>query len=315
MITVIPCGDEKMTCLEAEVSSVVRWMKRSHEMMFLDSWGIEYENMNGMRIGEKLSLGKRQKRFTYLEQFHGIKLTYIESASSDEIKELVSNGSPVTVYGNMYWIPWERPYYLQRNAPGHSFTVLGFVTQENSFVCMDCNFSNSYQKIGREDFDQCVQSYLKYSVVHEEMNNSDWTMDVACHFQHLKEKCILDRIDWFCEDINDNLDLKNEFEGFEVTNCPIFVRLTKVANGRFLFSRALKFISGNEQGRILVAYASMFNELANAWLILRGNLYRSYRDKTHTDIVKRTTIEKIKSISQFEKRLLERLLIETSHWK
>ncbi|MEK5163571.1 C39 family peptidase [Paenibacillus sp. FSL R5-0527] len=315
MIAVVPHGDKKMTCLEAEVSSVLKWMKRSHEMMFLDSWGIDYQDNVKVRLGEKISLGKRENRFTYLERFHGVKVTYVEGASSDEIKKVISKGTPVTVFGNMYWIPWEHPYYLKRDAPGHSFTVLGYIENENSFVCMDCNFSNSYQIIGADDFNRCVQNYLTYSIVDENAGITNWRKAIASHLQFLKDKNTLNRIDWFCEDIKVSLDLKYEFEDYEVNSCPIFVRLTKVANGRFLFSRALNFISENCNDSVPEKYSSKFSALSDEWLILRGYLYKSYLQSIDNELVKIAAAEKVARIANSEKILLEQLLSETIHLK
>ncbi|MBB6022778.1 hypothetical protein HNR77_003877 [Paenibacillus sp. JGP012] len=313
MINVIPIGDTEMNCSEAEISSVLNWLNRPFEMMFLDSWDIQYKDVNSSIIGLKMAPGYKDK-YSLLRSYHGVMINEMDNVTVDFIIEELKKEMPITVFGDMYWIPWySEKYYFKQHAPGHAFTVLGYNKADNSFTCMDSNFSKLYQTIDYDLLNQSLNGCLIYSI---ESENSDWGLKknreiILQHLGKLDDSKCLDVISKIAELAKTGFDIKNEFDGFELENVPIFVRIKKIANGRMLFSRSLNYVGKRYNDILLIDYAIRIRKMTNAWLLLRNYLMRMYLSKSSREIDLRIVIhEKLQKIANQEKEILRKLIFD-----
>lgn len=290
IINVSPVVKNENTCIDAIFETIASFFKRDFQLMFLGSWGFEYntKNPNVISFGEKIGAGRNKFSRELIYRYHGIKVTWetidnpdlLNKIIIENIKELV----PIGVYIDSYHCPWN-PVYKKSHIE-HYCLIIGFDQNTEEFLCLDPYFSESLYKLpfinlrkGYKEFisfTKAIQQLNEYSL--KEIIEENIINYAETHFKNMFEVMHV-----FSGDIEKFYDMKIEIEGHEedIKNILLLRRIKVIGDCRINFSKSLRYLSNMYDENSLLKIAENIEIIGNEWNGLNMLFIKSFITKNN----------------------------------
>ncbi|HEX2937701.1 MAG TPA: hypothetical protein VHO66_02135 [Ruminiclostridium sp.] len=317
-LEIIPKHDQIRDCFEDLIVSVFDWLNKDCKYLFAYSWDFYYRRIeeaakNNDTVGKILISGELSllKEARILKEVHGVELLFSRPGSHIDILNAIEKnclkGMPTIIYIDTYYCPWDDGMYKEYHHP-HFCMAVGIDRQKEEISCVDA-FPINYDCILpfsdlEKGFDVCVE--LKILDQNHDFTIREILRKSIDNFEiKINGRTKIEMIRDFAFDVQNNMDIKKECQGFEdsVWQAPVFEAITNIVNGRRQFGLLIK----NSAGEIhqLEQVAKQLEAAANKWSTIKGMLIKAYYKKDNDTLS--AIAEKIRQIADDEALILSEL--------
>ncbi|MEW9701256.1 hypothetical protein [Paenibacillus sp. SI8] len=267
-------------------------------------------------VGERIQADFRDY-FSLLHKYHGLLLQIDSELSAQDtmtlIREQCKKGTPVGLYLNSCFIPWD-PFY-QINIPwAHIFLVVGIDEETGALHCVDPFYEKKDLMLPFDDFQQGFRSCLTFTI-----DRSDNQTDKKELFQNLQQtfreytdsKHTLNHMLALSDAIS-TLDINKETRGTNnFGESRLYTRIGKIISRRNNFAKMLLYLDSCYYAPQLRVIAEQVRQLSDNWTLIRGLLTKSavmHRINANLTTIMSNITEKIRATAYAEDQLLESLI-------
>lgn len=309
MLSLISFGKDSPDCLYSSIASVANSMCTiDYEIIGAGAWWFD---LHELMPGQKNALWNRIHTYRYdawscLEDYFGVKVTWHNAASADEImpdiyREL-SEKRPVLIYINSHFCPWH-PRKNEYNA--HFCLVVGFDYEKREFICMDVNPVKYDERLSLKLFSKGCGPYITFSMSDKPRKSINWKEIVSNAMDRLEEngESSFDLMRTFACQLRDEINaLQDGIPSWIEYPSSVVSKTGLLEKGRDYFSITLRYLSKHDHVEELIPIAESLNQAAQQWKSVSFLAIKSKLNQAgHNSLVR--IPEKILEIADFEEQI------------
>jgi hypothetical protein len=301
---------KEFDCYDSLIKSICEWRNLDYRMMFVESWGFEYEDNNPkLTITERLSEGEGDTA-SYLKDFHGVVLNTKKYDPSliQEINTSIDNNRPVLLYVDSFWCKWDFNRY-QKTHVDHFLCITGYDNSTQSYLCKDFQMAVSGKVLAADDFtDYCKEIFFI------DFTEPRTDLDVE-EILHRFLKRIVDNngdirigtnIRRFANDLR-TIDFNRESMSNKDAGQPVlFARLSHIGQNRAKFLSTLEYIETRCKQYDFDEEKAEIAELSSQWIATLAMLIKAFYTNDKTKILPRIC-DKFLMIADLEEKVIARM--------
>ena len=288
-------------CLKGLIASIAEWKKKDYTLVYAESWDfvMNYE-IKGINPQSFVHLGIPDTlKYDLLKSSTGISLNQIFNKSKEEfittVKSELAQQRPIIIMLDYFWCPWNKDVSNITRNPHHASVVVGF--DELGFNCLDYS----------PRCDKCTLPYENIVYIDEyiTINIDKPTYDynygdiIKRSINVLESHDIFKAMRRFGNFIEESFDPVKYLEDVENNAwMPNIWQLTLIAEGRCLYSKTLRTISGKNKIGSLLSIAERLDSTKPMWTIVISLLTKIYLNKDLS--LRKKLAKKIYEIADFE---------------
>ncbi|MGE7272258.1 hypothetical protein ACQKK5_12480 [Brevibacillus panacihumi] len=271
-----PLHDEARSCFTDQLVSVVHWLGRRHELMYLESWGFSLDSASAKAttLGDRVHPGTGDT-LANLERYHGIRLYRLNPQSLPEWKGILqqqwSREMPVIISMDTYTCPWDVGY--QRFHSSHTCLAVGWDEGEDAIICCDAFYQKERIAYPVSGMEREIGPCWIFEVVGEERKDVNAQKITRLAVSHFRQLSSLEAILTFSQEITEPEAFKKELQILEsghTYGSPLMLSLLDVARFRKLMAQLFRYLNQLDYSRHLEAFQSEFEEAARRWAVIRA---------------------------------------------
>ncbi|MCL6588780.1 MAG: hypothetical protein K6U80_02400 [Firmicutes bacterium] len=313
LLDIKPLHIEGHDCLEDLIASVAAWWNRSHELIFIESWGFYFDQNSGDIFGKRLRpvadieiLIKKQK---FLEKFHGIKCIYNNTIASAGVLNFlrlqIQAGFPIICFIDMFWCPCSHGY--KKRHASHTILVTGIDGAGENLFFIDPLISKKGERISAGEFLEGYESCITFIKKDLKRLHLSWRKIIQDAVRNLKSSAVFEQMRIFAGELERNVDLTVEIDNSHfIWDAPLMKRIQEVKGGRLKFILALQYLVKNFGAVKLEEACEKLKYVASRWDVVYSILVKSYLSKNKEVIAQAAT--KIREIADLEEDIARLLL-------
>lgn len=294
-------NNDKLSCLERPMATVLNWLNADYRFIFLSSWTFSYnymENYQGIQSVPELKafLGNS-------ERYTGIRFDVEqvpEEMRYEQICNEIMHDKPVIIYIDSYWCPWFPSY--QKSHIHHYILVIGVDTDKNYFICLDKLDSQEKVILPFEDYNKGSGEIIFMSIKSVvDYNKKQIKRDCR---KTLNPEIVQHNIYEFANNVRYFMNVTEKLKNYHDPKvAPLYTWLKGISNDRLNFSECVEIFMDNNNHNY---YKIGLKVIADAWrniiiLLIRAGT-RKNNEKTYESIAR-----KIEQIAKMESTLMHEL--------
>lgn len=305
------------TCYEDIVVTVLNWLGRGHELMYLESWQFSFMTNTevSISIGQRLNydlLTEEEKVLSLIKRFYGVDLKVHLQKDMDETIAAIGRElqlkKPVIIGIDSYWIPWDSAFQIVHW--NHAILIVGIDEEKQQVHCTDPFYSIEHCVMSYESIQNGIQNYVTFEIDDNYDTNFDWRESfkniVLKDKNPENDKNIFKEIRSLANAIENSLDVAKETEGYkDAGTIPLNQSLREIAFGRYKFAKLVEYLAKRYQISELFLLSNKIKLMGVKWDEIREEMFKVLASSTYIPIDE--IVVKIQEAANYEESIAHQL--------
>lgn len=307
-------------CFDSIIVSVFEYLNWSYELLFFDEWKFNFiyeKYTRDHKLSDNLKT-KRNHRWDYLEEYHGIQLDNVEVKQCKDLKERIRQSlllnKPVLACFDAYYCPWIKEYYL-RITDFHEVIIVGITA--DSYIIKDFQYAVNGIEIPYKEFEKSATT-CRVLIKKETDKKFDWKMKVKEMSINLLSSNMFSEILQFADALSNEEDLIKEIDGNKgpIYAKPLLEDIHYIGMTREQVAASLLFLYQENNIPSLKEIVENLKMVGLKWASVFGMICKVFciKEERRSFIIKRIVM-KIKEIALDEEKIVNELLFIASEDK
>lgn len=274
-IDIEPIHGENSNCIEDLVITVAKWKNRDYELMYLDSWGFDYNVHDEYElISNKISEnnGNHQE---LLSKFHGINVYMNDSINREEIIEFferkISESIPIAIVVDTYYCSWMKHLYSKVHQD-HVILLTGIDLSTREIQLIDGAI-----KVNSK-IEELKKMYLEIVIMFEfeEVEKFEIESIYSEVLKHIPKNQDIKKLELLKADFR-NMDIIKEIDKSEdaLFSSELIIKINDISRDRLKFAEALEYIKRVYNTTLLDEWHGKMKEVGFKWNMIRGRIIKA----------------------------------------
>lgn len=251
-LDVKPVIKKTYNCRESIIASAASYLGLDYEMMFIMSWGFNFEvvvsESKYTRLGDRIDQGWGDP-LSCLKYFHGLEVVKnnftVFEQNIELIKSELKEERCIGIYIDAYFCPWNPAF--NKSHIIHYCLAVGFDDASEILLCIDPYISNKTEylplSVYEKGYGECLT--FKKTNIQDEKPILNYVLGLAIDKMRSTERGLnsFGQIREFAECLQRSFDVSYEIlECKDIRFLPLIRKIVEIGNNRLNFSIALEYI-------------------------------------------------------------------------